>query len=81
MKRSLFVFALIVFGFILSSNEYLKEDIKSEIFSYEAVDFVRSLDGSSIKVSDWPLSRKINALAGIGNPNKFCEVPLACIYI
>ncbi|GIS32691.1 MAG: hypothetical protein Ct9H90mP4_06050 [Gammaproteobacteria bacterium] len=28
--------------FILSSNEYLKEDIKSEIFSYEAVDFVRS---------------------------------------
>ena len=37
--------------FILSSNEYLKEDIKSEIFSYEAVDFVRSLDGSSIKVS------------------------------
>ena len=59
--------------FILSSNEYLKEDIKSEIFSYEAVDFVRSLDGSSIKVSDWPLSRKINALAGIGNPNKFFD--------
>ena len=62
-----------VLSFILSSNEHLDENFLSEIFTYEAVEFVRSTDGSSIKVSDWPLSKKVNALAGIGNPKKFFD--------
>ena len=59
--------------FILSSNEHLDENFLSEIFTYKAVEFVRSTDGSSIKAADWPLSKKVNALAGIGNPKKFFD--------
>ena len=60
--------------FIISSNEPLNEEgIESEVFNFEAIEFIRNSDKTSIRVDEWPLSRNVNAVAGIGNPTKFFQ--------
>ena len=59
--------------FIISSTQELNHPLINEdyVMTYEPINWVRLLDGESFTAKDWPLTRSINAVAGIGNPLKF----------
>mgnify|MGYP006132926355 FL=1 len=59
--------------FIISSTQELNHPLINEdyVMTYEPINWVRLLDGESFAAKDWPLTRSINAVAGIGNPLKF----------
>tara|TARA_Y100001970_G_scaffold285454_1_gene405267 strand:- start:3081 stop:5852 length:2772 start_codon:yes stop_codon:yes gene_type:complete len=50
------------------NNNQVREDF---IMKYNPVEWSRIHDNKSFPVENWPLSKNVNAVAGIGNPNKF----------
>ena len=58
---------------IVSSNSSFSADNYKEdfIFTLKPVKWVRLHDEASYGISDWPLRKYVNAVAGIGNPSKF----------
>lgn len=59
--------------FIVSSTKRLEIDEIHEdcLMTYKPLEWVRLSDNKRFPANDWPLSRSVHAVAGIGNPSKF----------
>ena len=59
--------------FIVSSTKRLNiEEIHEDcLMTYKPLEWVRLSDNRRFPAKDWPLSRNVHAVAGIGNPSKF----------
>ncbi len=59
--------------FIVSSTKRLDVNKIDEdcLMTYKPLEWVRLNDNKRFPASDWPLSRNVHAVAGIGNPSKF----------
>ena len=59
--------------FIVSSTKRLNiEEIDEDcLMTYKPLEWVRLSDNRRFPAKDWPLSRNVHAVAGIGNPSKF----------
>jgi len=59
--------------FIVSSTKKLNiEEIQEDcLMTYKPLEWVRLSDNRRFPAKDWPLSRNVHAVAGIGNPSKF----------
>ena len=59
--------------FIVSSTKRLNiEEIQEDcLMAYKPLEWVRLSDNRRFPAKDWPLSRNVHAVAGIGNPSKF----------
>lgn len=47
--------------------------VKQSIMSLEATQLVSNADGVAVALDDWPHSKQVHAVAGIGNPSRFYE--------
>ena len=59
--------------FIVSSTKRLEIDEIHEdcLMTYKPLEWVRLSDNKRFPANNWPLSRSVHAVAGIGNPSKF----------
>ena len=59
--------------FIVSSSQSLQDSTIKEdyVMEYKPVKWIRISDNESFEPNNWPLSRVVHAVAGIGNPSKF----------
>ena len=59
--------------FIVSSSQSLQDSTIKEdyVMEYKPVKWIRISDNESFEPNNWPLSRAVHAVAGIGNPSKF----------
>ena len=59
--------------FIVSSTKRLEiNDIHEDcLMTYKPLEWVRLSDNKRFPANDWPLTRNVHAVAGIGNPSKF----------
>tara|TARA_B100000959_G_scaffold37881_1_gene36674 strand:- start:10921 stop:13743 length:2823 start_codon:yes stop_codon:yes gene_type:complete len=59
--------------FIISSNKSLEvKGIEEDcLMTYKPLEWIRISDNKRFSAKDWPLSKNIHAVAGIGNPTKF----------
>ena len=59
--------------FIVSSTKRLEIDEIHEdcLMTYKPLEWVRLSDNKRFPANEWPLSRSVHAVAGIGNPSKF----------
>ena len=59
--------------FIVSSTKRLDINEINEdcLMTYKPLEWVRLSDNRRFPANDWPLSRNVHAVAGIGNPSKF----------
>ena len=65
--------------FIVSSSKRLDLDEIQEdcLMTYKPLEWVRLSDNRRFPANDWPLSRNVHAVAGIGNPSKFYNTLVA----
>ena len=59
--------------FIVSSSKPLDDVLIKEdyVMEYRPIEWIRISDNESFPPNNWPLSRAVHAVAGIGNPSKF----------
>ena len=59
--------------FIVSSSKSLENELIKEdyVMKYKPLEWIRISDHESFPSDNWPLSRAVHAVAGIGNPSKF----------
>ena len=59
--------------FIISSSKLIDLDTKhhNHLMNYQPIEWARIVDNKRFKADSWPLSKKVHAVAGIGNPAKF----------
>ncbi|MDC0577141.1 lipid A export permease/ATP-binding protein MsbA [Gammaproteobacteria bacterium] len=59
--------------FVVSSSKIVDLETKHHkyLMNYQPIEWARIVDNKRFKADEWPLSKNVHAVAGIGNPAKF----------
>ena len=59
--------------FVVSSSKIVDLETKHNkyLMNYQPIEWARIVDNKRFKADEWPLSKNVHAVAGIGNPAKF----------